>query len=169
MLFIVRVAAHGNEPEEYYADDIYGVIDQLLEEWVEGDADLPGALAFLKAEGYDFGIADEDVDEGTDAELLENAANAIRTILHIGMDDSEIDDAAEALEKLASFLAAIGDDYKILPADEDEDDQDKEAEETNKESVGDTEPEPRKAEAEADDDEIDDEELEKALDEDYDY
>lgn len=158
MLFTVRAKAHCNEPEYYDADDIYGVIDQLLTAWVEGDTDLPGVFAFLKAEGYDyglssragefinsssagsFGILDEDVDEGTDEDLLESAANAVRTLLSIGVDDSEIDDAAVALEKLAVFLTAIGDEYQIVEGDDDYDiDRD---------------------EAEA---------LEKKLDEDYDY
>ena len=177
MLFTVRVVAHGNEPEEYEADDIYDVIDQLLEEWVNGDADLPGALAFLKAEGYDFGVADEEVDEGTDEDLLENAANAIRTILHIGVDDSEIDDAAAALEKLANFLAAIGDEYQITEGCEDEDDEDAD-QEADPDAIKDVEqeakdvsaePDQQKIEANADDGGEIDEDFEKALDEDYDY
>lgn len=133
MIFTVRVAAHDNEPEEYSADDIYGVIDQLLSEWVDGDADLQGAFAFLKAEGYDYGITDEEVDEGTDEELLESAANAIRTVLYIGVDESEIEDAAAALEKLANFLAAIGDEYQITEGWDEDEDEDEEAERAKEE------------------------------------
>ncbi len=110
-MFTVHSKAQGSI--EYEGDDIYDVIDQLLTEWVNGDVDLPGVFAFLKKEGNDFGIADEDVDEGTDTELLERAANAVRDILHIGIDDSEINNAAMALDKLAIFLTAIGDEYQI--------------------------------------------------------
>ncbi len=121
-MFTVYTKAHMNEPVEYEGDDIYDVIDQLLTQWVNGDADLPGLFAFLKKEGYDFGITDEDVDEGTDTELLEDAANAVREVLHIGRDDSEIANAAVALNKLALFLTAIGEEYQITQAlDEDYD------------------------------------------------
>lgn len=154
MLFTVRVKAHGDAPEEYYAEDIYGVIDQLLDEWVDGDAELPGIFAFLKAEGYDFGISDEEVDEGTDKELLMNAADTVRTVLHINMDDSEIDDAAAALGKLAMFLAAIGDEYQITEGWENDADGESEADESN---------------VEADTDAVYNSEHERAMDEDYDY
>ena len=121
MRFTVLAKANDNEPEYYEADDIYGVIDQLLTEWVDNDVDLPGVFAFLKAEGYDFGILDEDVNEGTDEELLESASNAVRTLLYIGIDVGEINDAVTALEKLAVFLTAIGDECQIIQENEDED------------------------------------------------
>jgi hypothetical protein len=121
MRFTVLAKANDNAPEYYEADDIYGVIDQLLTEWVDNDVDLPGVFAFLKAEGYDFGILDEDVNEGTDEELLESASNVVRTLLYIGIDDSEIGDAAAALEKLAVFLTAIGDECQIIQGGEEKD------------------------------------------------
>lgn len=179
MLFTVRVKDLGDEVLEYDADDIYGVIDQLLDDWIEGDVNLPGVFAFLKAEGYDFGVCDEDVNEGADEDLLDAAANAVRTVLHIGMDDSEIDDAAAALEKLAVFLAAIGEQYQIIEGyedeDKDEDAADKQSEsdwgkEGDKETSGDVEPKQQKCECECDgDDDQLDEEHERAMDEDYDY
>lgn len=143
MKFIVRVKSHLDEAEEYTADDIYELIDQLLDEWIAGDADMPGVFAFLADHDCDLGITDDEIDEGTDESVLQLAADAVRLRLHAGDD-----------ETLAVFLSAISSEYTIeeqgagVSEKEDEADDDKE---------------------EADGDDELDEEYEKQLDEDYDY
>lgn len=162
MKFIVRVKSHLDEAEEYEAEDIYDLIDQLLDEWVEGDADIPGVLAFLADHGHDLGITDADVDEGTDESLLQMAADAVRTLLHT--EDSH------GLERLALFLSAISGEYTIEGPSADA--TDKESEASDSEKAGDEgankveEDDKEDGDDDADDE---DEEYEKKLDEDYDY
>jgi hypothetical protein len=173
-----------DEAEEYEAEDIYDLIDQLLDEWVEGDAHMPGVFAFLADHGYDLGIADDDVDEGTDESVLQTAADAVRILINT--------EAPESLEKLALFLSAISGEYTIEgpgagasekeedesdsaeaedEADKAEDEADK-ADDEGKAAAAD-EDEAAGADADAEDEDEDDEELdeefEKQMDEDYDY
>lgn len=114
MKYIVRAFSQGYEPEEYDAPNIYAVVDQLLDEWVEGDADLPGVFGFLEEQGYGFGITDDEVDEDIDRDILEQAANTVSAILGIGDETSHDDDA------LALFISAISEEYHIEQAEDDE-------------------------------------------------
>lgn len=114
------VYTKGSSDEVYDAEDIYDLIDTLLDEWVDGDRDLFGAMSFLEQNDIHIGIADEDVDEGTDEVLLGRAAGSIRYLLGIGVEEGEHDD-----EMLALFLAAIQEDERIvIREDEDEDEED---------------------------------------------
>jgi hypothetical protein len=141
MKFTVR---NQDVAEEYEADDIYDLIDQLLEEWIAGDANMPGVFAFLADNGYAMDMTDDEVDEGTDESILRTAADAVRIVLHAG--DSET---------LAVFLSAISSEYQIEgPDGEPTSDLSEEYERSDDKS-------------ELDDDEAAD--LERRMDEDYDY
>jgi hypothetical protein len=78
-------------------DEMIDVLMQLLADWVAGEADLHGTFGFLNNHGKDFGISDEDVDEGTEPELLQAAADAV---LELCVDNEAITEA---------YLIAIGD------------------------------------------------------------
>lgn len=192
MKFIVRIASHLDEAEtssdagsyatphsmaggeEYEAANIFDLIDQLLDEWVNGDADMPGAFAFLAENGHDLGITDAEVNEsssvagsyepsryargaeGTDSDLLQTAADLIRELF--GPPE------ARSMEQLALFLAAISGEYTI---EGDVSDKEEGASESDTKAGGADKVEA--ADAEDEDDEELDEEYEKQLDEDYDY
>jgi hypothetical protein len=78
-------------------DEMIDVLMQLLADWVAGGADLHGTFGFLTNHGRDFGVADDDVNEGTAPELLEAAADAV---LELCADNEAV---------TAEYLIAIGD------------------------------------------------------------
>lgn len=154
MKFTVRVKSHLDEAEEYEAEDIYDLIDQLLDEWIEGDADMPGVFAFLADHDHDLGITDDDIIEGTDESVLQMAADAVRILLNT--------EDPHSLERLALFLSAIGNEYTIEGGVSD-----KESDVSDYENEADATAD-GEADKEVDDEELN-EEYEKKLDEDYDY
>ena len=87
-------------------DTVVDVLMQLLADWVAGDTDLHGTFGFLTNHGRDFGVADDDVNEGTAPELLEAAAEAVLTL------------CADNDAVTAEYLIAIGDRVLITDLDE---------------------------------------------------
>ncbi len=92
-----------DEPLDYEdCDTVLDVIQQLLADWTSGDADMHGTFAFLAAHGMDFGITDDQVDEGTDGDLLDRAGEAVLALC--------ADDEAVTRE----YLIAVGDRVQIV-------------------------------------------------------
>jgi hypothetical protein len=92
-------------PEIYKGcDTVIDVLTRLGSEWVAGDVELPNTFTFLAAHGRDFGITDEEVDEGTDEELL---ARAVEAMLELCADN-------EAVTR--EYLIAIADRVRIVEA-----------------------------------------------------
>lgn len=67
--------------EEMEEESRTHVIQRLLEDWKRCDIDLNGVFRFLEANGIVYGIDDDDVDEGTEDYLLENAANDVLRLI----------------------------------------------------------------------------------------
>lgn len=89
-------------PEIYEdCDTVIDVLTRLGTEWMAGDVELPNTFAFLAAHGRDFGITDDEVDEGTDAALL---LLAVEAVLELCADN----DATTR-----EYLTAIGDRVRI--------------------------------------------------------
>ncbi len=96
-----------DDPLDY--DDCETVVDvlmHLLTEWAAGDVDLPGTFAFLTNHGHDFGITDDEVDEGTDGALLERAGEVV---LDLCMGNEVV---------TQEYLIAIGDRVRIVETEE---------------------------------------------------
>jgi hypothetical protein len=94
-------------PEIYKGcDTVIDVLTRLGSEWVAGDLELPHTFTFLAAHGRDFGITDDEVDEGTDEALL---ARAVETVLELCADNEEV---------TREYLAVIGSRVRIVEADE---------------------------------------------------
>ena len=95
-------------------DTVTDVLMQLLADWVAGEVDLHGTLAFLSNHNRDFGITDNEADEDTDFDLLQAAAEAV---LELCVDNEEA---------CMEYLIAISDRVLItelegMDEDEDED------------------------------------------------
>ena len=75
--------------EEMEEESRFHVIYRLLEDWKRCDIDLNGVFRFLEANGIIYGIDDDDVWEGTEDYLLENAANDVRRLIR-GNDTQEL-------------------------------------------------------------------------------
>ena len=96
-----------DDPLDY--DDCETVVDvlmQLFAEWAAGDVDLPGTFGFLANHGHDFGITDDEVDEGTDGALLQRAGEVVLGLCA----DSEV--------VTKEYLIAIGDHVRIVETEE---------------------------------------------------
>ena len=78
-------------------DTVIDVLTLLGSMWVAGDVELPNTFTFLASHGRDFGITDEEVDEGTDEELLQRAVEAV---LELCVDNEAV--TREYLEAIAS-------------------------------------------------------------------
>ena len=78
------------------------VLQRLLAEWVSGDADMYGTFTFLAAHGHVFEIMDDDVDEGTDEDLL---ARAGELVLGLCVDNDAV---------TQEYLTAIGDRVRLV-------------------------------------------------------
>jgi hypothetical protein len=80
MKFLLRYTDCDLE-EEIEEESRFHVIQRLLEDWKRCDIDLHGVFRFLEANGIIYGIDDDDVDEGTENYLLENAANDVLRLI----------------------------------------------------------------------------------------
>ena len=107
-------------PEIYdECETVIDVLTYLGAEWVAGDVELPNTFMFLATHGRDFGITDEEVDEGTDSALLERAMEAV---LELCADNEAV---------MREYLIAIGDRVRITEVDGDEDEADERSEATD--------------------------------------
>ncbi len=87
------------EPTTYAAESLADLVDQVLDEWVGGDRDLPGIMAFLRANGVEPPMEDDDVIEGENEPEIIEAADAVRAIVETS--------PARATEFLAAISGAI--------------------------------------------------------------
>ena len=95
------------EPEIYDCfDNMMDVLIYLGSEWVAGDMELPNTFTFLAAHGRDFGITDDEVDEGTDSALLERAMEAV------------LDLCADNEAVTREYLIAIGGQVRITEVED---------------------------------------------------
>lgn len=100
-----------DDPLEYEdCDTLDEVLMQLLAEWAAGDVDLHGTFGFLAGHGQEFGITDDDVDEGTDGDLLGRAGEAVLDLC-VG---NEV--------RTREYLIAIGDHVRIAETKGEDDD-----------------------------------------------
>ena len=107
-------------PEMYEGcDTVIDVLTRLGSEWVAGDVELPNTFTFLAAHGRDFGITDDDVDEGTDEALL---ARAVEAVLELCADNEAI--TREYLIAIADRVRVVEADERSEATDEDEDEDD---------------------------------------------
>jgi hypothetical protein len=59
-----------------HTDSLLYVIMDILSSWIKGRINAHGTLAFLKTQGHDFGITDDDVNACTDAALMSTIVTA---------------------------------------------------------------------------------------------
>ncbi len=103
------------------------VIEHLLDDWVNGDEDLDGVCAFMRTQGIDFGITDEEVDEGTD---VSGFAVRIRVWLELGATDEQQVGFLTALEPTIrvrsrehpDVAAALANGYDLIEDDDEDED-----------------------------------------------
>lgn len=74
-------------PCKEHCSNLMDVIRDLMDMWPEGDVDAHGTLAFLKENGHDIGLLDDDVSESTDTALLRRASEALIEVCSSGGED----------------------------------------------------------------------------------
>ena len=105
-IYAVYNLTSGEEaPTFHCVEGLVDLIDALLDEWVAGDVDMPGVMAFLRDHGVEPPMEDEDVLEGEFEEEIIGAADAVRALVS--------DTGSVAKE----FVAAIAKGFRIEEMD----------------------------------------------------
>jgi hypothetical protein len=81
--FLITFLVNGEEqdPIEMGAADLEALLNTLLDNWVSGYIDLIGTMDFLRANGVEPPMEDEEVIEGENEPEIIEAADAVREII----------------------------------------------------------------------------------------
>lgn len=77
---IANISIDPDDRFEIEALDMYGAINIVLDMWESCDNEVLGVVGFLKGFGIDYGISDDDLDEGSDT-VIRSMSKEIRRII----------------------------------------------------------------------------------------
>lgn len=78
--YITNITCDPDEVEEFEASNRFEAIKWCLQGWFRSDYDIRGAFDFLKNNGIDHGVCDDDIDEGSD-DIIRRAGRQILQII----------------------------------------------------------------------------------------
>lgn len=96
MFYITNTTCDPDDVEEFEASNRFEAIRFSLKSWARSDYDIRGAFHFLKNNGIDHGVCDDDIDEGSDDIIVVAVQDILRIIRGNSLKETEFLEAVKA-------------------------------------------------------------------------